>query len=204
MLDQMHMLRRLLHHANSLIVAFMPNVDDLVTFLDKTQHLAMHFAYQRAGGIDHMHAARRGLGFDRRRHAVGGKYDWDAGFGGGIGDLSQFLHEHRALRGQILDDMLVVHDLAAHIHRRQSVGTWRIGGFENRPHRQNRPIHAGAESARIRQHDAFAHVKPPSNRIHPSQQQSPILRHGRRQSTSAVFIRRISTRQTHPPPHRER
>ena len=98
---------------------------------------------------------------------MGGKYDWDAGFGGGIGNLSQFLHEHRALRGQILDDMLVVHDLAAHIHRRQSVGTWRIGGFENRPHRQNRPIHAGAESARIRQHDAFAHVKPPSNR-HPS------------------------------------
>ena len=66
-------------------------------------------------------------------------------------------------------------------------------------------VHPGAESARVRQAPMrFRHVKPPSNRIHPSQQQSPILRHGRRQSTSAVFIRRISTRQAHPPPHRER
>ena len=156
-LDQVHMLGRLPHHADGLVVAAVPDVDDLVPLPHEPQHLTVDLADQRAGGIHHMHAAARRLGLDLRGDAVCGEHHRNAGGHGLVGDLVELLHEHRPLRGQILHHVLVVHNLAAHIHRRQSRGTRAFGvgrGSQDGLHGQDRAVHPGAESPRIGQHDA--------------------------------------------------
>ena len=75
----------------------------------------------------------------------------------GIGNLIQFLYEHRTLSRQFLNDMLVVHNLTAYIHRRQTIIARRIGSFENRLHSQNRPVNARAKATWIRQYDTLDH-----------------------------------------------
>ena len=75
----------------------------------------------------------------------------------GIGNLSQFLHEYCTLSRQFFNNMLVVHDLTTHIHRRQIVSPRWIGSLENRLHSQNRPVDARAKATGIRQYDALGH-----------------------------------------------
>ena len=50
---------------------------------------------------------------DRRRDAVGAEDDQRA-----LGNLGLLLDEDRAARGELLDDVLVVDDLLAHVDRR--------------------------------------------------------------------------------------
>ena len=106
-----------------------------------------------------MHAAACGLRLDLRRHAVRGEHDRDAGGSSLVRYLRELLHEHGPLRGEILDDMPVVHDLTTHVHRRQ-ITMFAIlrNGFQNGLHRQYRPVHAGAETAWIGQNNALAHI----------------------------------------------
>ncbi len=116
----------------------------------------MHFAHQRARRVHNAQAPRVGLTLHRGGHAVRGEHDRNAGFGGGIRNLIEFLDEHGATPGELFDDMLVVHDLPAHIHRRQAIRTG-PGSAQNRVDRLDGAVHAGAESAWIRQHNAFRH-----------------------------------------------
>ena len=157
MFDQMHVHGVLPHHADRLIMPPMADVDDLVAFAHETQYLTMHLADQRAGGVHDVHAAACGLRLDLRRHAVRGEHDRDAGGSSLVRYLRELLHEHGPLRGEILDDMPVVHDLTTHIHRRQAIHP-RRRGLQDGLHGKDRPIHPGAESARVRQHDAFRHI----------------------------------------------
>lgn len=117
MFDQMHVHGVLPHHADRLIMPPMADVDDLVAFAHETQYFTMHLADQRAGGIHDVHAATCGLRLDLRRHAVRREHDRDAGGSSLVRYLRELLHEHGPLRGEILDDMPVVHDLTTHIHR---------------------------------------------------------------------------------------
>ena len=157
MLNQMHMFRRFADHANGLIMTLMPDVDDFVAFFDETQHLTMHLAHQRACGVNNMHAPSRSLSLHRRRHAVRREDNRNSCGSRGIGNLSQFLHEYCTLSRQFFDNMLVVHNLTTHIHRRQIVSPRWIGSLENRLHSQNRPVDARAKATGIRQYDALGH-----------------------------------------------
>ena len=161
MLDQMHMLRALPHHTNGFVMAKMPDIDDLVPLTHEAQHLAMHLAHQRAGGIDHVQTAPFRLVLDQWGDAVRGEHHRRMRPGGFVGNLIKLLDEHRALRGELLDHMAVVYDLPTHIHRRQTMTVVAVagtGGFHNGLHRKYRPIHASAEPTRIGQNNAFAHI----------------------------------------------
>ena len=168
MFDQMHMLRGLLNHADRLIVPLMADIDDFEALPNETQHFAMHLAHQRAGGVDHMHAAGRGLGLDRRGHTVRGKNNRNARRSGLIRNFAELLHEHRTLSRQLLDHMFVMHDLTTHVHRWQAILADGDRSLQNRLYGKDRPIHTGAESARVRQYDAFGHGSPPFMSYKPS------------------------------------
>jgi len=65
--------------------------------------------------------------------------------GGAGGHLVQLLDEHRALRAQVLDHVLVVHDLVAHVDRRTAQ-------LERALDDLDRALDAGAEAARAGKH----------------------------------------------------
>ena len=157
MLDQMHMLGRLSDHAHGLVMTAMANINDLIAFPHETQHLAVHFAHQRAARIDDAHAEFVGFAHHLRRHAVRGEHDRYAGLRRRLGNLGKLVDEHGALLGEFVDDMPVVHDLPAHIHRGQIVFT-RRGSVQNGLHGLYRAIDTRAEPARIRQNDSFRHA----------------------------------------------
>ena len=161
MLDQVHVFGALPHYTDRFIVTFMPDIDDFIPLAHETQHLTVHLTHQRAGGIHHMHATTFGFRLHYRRYAMGGKHHRNTRLGSSIRNLRQFLDEHRALPGQVLDHMLVVHDLPAHIYRGQPIlarplsGSLR--GFENGLYGKNRTVHTRAEASRISEHNAFGH-----------------------------------------------
>jgi hypothetical protein len=80
---------------------------------DVTLALAVDLGDQGARGVEHARPARAGLVLDASRNAVGAE-DRD----GARRHLREMLDEARTLRAQALDDMPVVNDLVAHIHRR--------------------------------------------------------------------------------------
>src|SRR5262249_7142449 len=81
------------------------------------------------------------LGANRLRYSVGAEDD-----GAASGDLGELLDEHRALALQVVDDVLVVHDLVAHVDR-------------GAVHRErllddaDRALDAGAETAGVGEQD---------------------------------------------------
>ena len=106
-----------------------------------------------------MHATTFGFRLHYRRYAMGGKHHRNTRLGSSIRNLRQFLDEHRALPGQVLDHMLVVHDLPAHIYRGQPIlarplsGSLR--GFENGLYGRIARSTPGAEASRISEHNAL-------------------------------------------------
>ena len=113
-LDEHDVLGRLAHRALDLLVAGVADEDDRVAVGGELQRLAVDLGHQRAGRVDRLQAAALGLGVDRRRDAVGGE-DGDRALGDRVVEL---LDEDRAALAQLLDDVLVVHDLLAHVDRR--------------------------------------------------------------------------------------
>ena len=65
---------------------------------------------QRAGGVDRAQLAAGGVLVHRGRDAVGGEDDHLA-----LGHLGLLLDEDRAALGELLDHVLVVDDLLAHV-----------------------------------------------------------------------------------------
>ena len=153
--DQQHLaLRQLAHGADGFGVAAMADHDDLQAVIGVALGLDMHFADQRAGGIDKDHLAPRGLGRDGFGHAVGGK-DHRAV----IGAIFQLFHEHRAFGAQIIHHEFVMHDLVAHIDRRAPIFFSAI--FDD----LDRAIHTGAKKPRgagqIQRKGRFVHLTTP-------------------------------------------
>ncbi len=104
----------LAHRALDLLVAVVADEDDGVALGGELERLAVDLGHQRAGGVDRAQPAAVGLGVDRRRHAVGAEDGHRA-----LGDrVVELLDEDRPALAQLLDDVLVVHDLLAHVHRR--------------------------------------------------------------------------------------
>jgi hypothetical protein len=98
--------------------------------------------HQRAGGVDRVQPAAVGVGVDGGRHAVGAE-DGD----GALGDrVVELLDEDRPALAQLLDDVLVVHDLLAHVDRR----TMQVERVLDRLHGA---VDAGAIAARRRQQE---------------------------------------------------
>ena len=113
-LDQDDVLGRLAHRALDLLVAAVADEDDRVALLGELDRLAVDLGDQRAGRVDRVQAAAGGVRVDGRRDAVGGE-DGD----GALRDaVAQLLDEDRAALAQLLDDVLVVDDLLAHVDGR--------------------------------------------------------------------------------------
>ncbi len=125
MFDQVHMLRRFPPpRRRPRRKPLCADVDDLIAL--RAQTAIPHGALCPPAGTSRPqcssparrphHAAPRG------DTPMRGEHDRNAGFGGGgIRNLIEFLDEHGATPGELFDDMLVVHDLPAHIHRRQTI-----------------------------------------------------------------------------------
>ena len=104
---------RLAGGALDLLVALVADQQDVVVLGGEAPRLVVHLGDQRAGGVDRLQAARRGLLVHDRRDAVRGE-----DHGGTLGHLVELLDEDRAARLQPGDHVLVVHDLLAHVDRR--------------------------------------------------------------------------------------
>src|SRR3954454_10466432 len=100
------------HRPLDLLVAVVADEDDGVALGRELERLAMDLGHQRAGGVDRAQPAPVGLGVHRRRHAMGAEDGHRA-----LRDrVVELLDEDRPALAQLLDDVLVVHDLLAHVH----------------------------------------------------------------------------------------
>src|SRR4051794_16941454 len=118
--DEVHVLGRLAGGADDLLVPLVADQQDVVVVAGEPPRLRVHLGDQRAGGIDRLEAPPVGLLVHDRRDTVGAEHD-----GRALGHLVGLLDEHRAALLQRLDDVLVVHDLLAHVDRR-AVGLQRL------------------------------------------------------------------------------
>ncbi len=112
-LDQDDVLRRLARGPLDLLVALVADQHDRVALLGELARLDVHLGHQRAGGVDRPQAAGGGVGVHGRSHAVGAEHDQ-----GALGHLGLLLDEDRAALGELLDHVLVVDDLLAHVDGR--------------------------------------------------------------------------------------
>ena len=101
----------------------------------------VHLGDQRAGGVDEAQPAVDRLRAHLRRDPVSGEDDPRA-----VGHLIELLDEDRAALLEILHDVSVVHDLAAHVDRCAEA-------FERRGHGVDRTLDTGAERARRGEQD---------------------------------------------------
>ena len=105
---------RLAHRPLDLLVARVADEDDRVALGGELERLAVDLRDERAGRVDRLQAALGGVGVDRGRHAVGGEHRHRA-----LGDrVVELLDEDRAAGAQLLDHVLVVDDLLAHVDGR--------------------------------------------------------------------------------------
>jgi hypothetical protein len=112
-LHQHEVVRGLAHRALDLLVALVADEHDRVALRGELLRLHVHLRDERAGGVDRLQAAGAGVGVHGGRHAVGREDDRLA-----LGHLGLLLHEDRAPLAQLLDHVLVVHDLLAHVDGR--------------------------------------------------------------------------------------
>ena len=133
------MLGRLAHRALDLLVAGVADEDDRVALGGELLGLDVDLGDQRAGRVDREQAAlARRSAWTRRRDAVGGEDDR-----GALGDLGLLLDEDRAALAQLLDHVLVVDDLLAHVDGRAVELERALDGLHG-------PVDARAVAARAR------------------------------------------------------
>jgi hypothetical protein len=114
---------------------------DVVVLVGEALRLVVHLGDQRAGGVDRLQLTVGSLGVHRRRDAMRGEDDRLA-----LGHLVELLDEDRAARLEVGDDVLVVHDLLAHVDG----GAVEVQGLLDR---HDRPVDARAVAAGGRQQD---------------------------------------------------
>ena len=141
--DQDDALRRLAGRPFDLLVAVVADHHDRVAVGGEAAGGDVDLGHQRAGGVDRAQAARGGVLVHRRGDAVGGEDDDRA-----LGHLGLLLDEDRAALGQLLDHVLVVDDLLAHVDR----GAVQLERALDRLHGA---VDAGAVAARGGQQDAL-------------------------------------------------
>ncbi|MGY4341076.1 hypothetical protein ACVWW3_005982 [Bradyrhizobium sp. LM2.9] len=133
----------LAERTDHLRVMGMADQEDFAAALEMDRGLAVHLGHQRAGRIQRKQIARRGVGRNRFRHAMGREHHRRSGV---FRDLGKLLDEDRALLLQPVDDVFIVHNLVANID----------GGavFIERPfHGVDRPDHPGTEATGRTKHD---------------------------------------------------
>ena len=125
------------HGAFHLRVAGMADQDHVEALARVLADLHVHLGDQRAGGIEHRKAAPLRLLHHAHRHAVRAE-----DHGGAVRHLVELVHEHGAESAQPLDNEAVVHHLVAHVDRRAEE-------LERALDDVDRPVHPGAEAARV-------------------------------------------------------
>jgi hypothetical protein len=110
-LDEHDRAGHLAHRALDLLVPGVADEHDRVALGSELDRLAVHLGDERAGRVDRAQPALQGVGMDRGRDAVSREDGHRA-----LGDLvAELLDEHRAALGELLDNVLVVDDLLAHV-----------------------------------------------------------------------------------------
>ena len=127
--------------ADNLLVALVPDQQDVVVLGREALGLAVHLGDQRAGGVDDVQPALGGLLPDLRRHAVRGKDNDRA-----LGDLLGLLHEDRAAPLQLAHHVRVVHDLLADVYGRSVALQGLLDGL-------HRTVNPRAVAAGLREQD---------------------------------------------------
>ncbi len=87
--------------------------DDVVVAAGIAAAFVMHLLHQRTGGIDDVELPAGGIGLDLARYAMGAEHGHGAGW-----DFVDLVDEDGAPPAQLLDDVVVMNDLMAHIDRR--------------------------------------------------------------------------------------
>jgi hypothetical protein len=119
---------------------------DRVALLGEAQRLAVHLRHERAGRVDRLQLACLRVGVHAGGDAVRGEHAHRP-----LRHVGLALDEDHAALAQPLHDVLVVHDLLAHIHRRTV-------NLERPFDRLHGPIDACAVPARGREQDLFDRV----------------------------------------------
>ena len=139
--DDGDVLGRLTGGADDLLVPLVADEQDVEVVGGEPDRLAVHLGDQRAGRVDRLQRQRAGLLVDDRGHAVGGEDDR-----GALGHLVGLVDEDGATLLQRGHDVLVVHDLLAHVDRRAVE-------LERLLDRDHGAVDARAVAARRRQQD---------------------------------------------------
>ncbi len=159
--DQVHAALALAHGALDFRMAGVTDHDHLLLLGAQPTDLDVDLGDQRAGGVEHLKAARGRFFPDRQRHTVRGEHQHSTG-----GHLAEFLDEHGALGAQVVDHVAVVHHLVTHVHRFAVQGQCTLDDLDG-------AIDAGAETAWIGEQDLHQGlvVRAP----HPVRHRSPIV-----------------------------
>ena len=118
-----------------------PDEHDLAVLARHALRLDVHLRHERAGGVDHAQAARRRRLAHRGRDAVRAEDQQRA-----LGRVGGVVDEDGALGAQVLDDVSVVHDLVAHVHRRAEARERQLDDLDG-------AVDARAEAARTGEDD---------------------------------------------------
>jgi hypothetical protein len=106
-------LRRFAGGALHLLVTLVPDQYDRVAVGRELAGLDMHLGDERTSGVDRVQRALCRVGVNRGRDAVRREHD-----GLTLRDLGLLVDEDRAALLEVFHDMLVVHDLLAHVDGR--------------------------------------------------------------------------------------
>ena len=110
--DQLDRLRRLAHGADDLLVALVSNQDDRIALGGVFSCLGVHLGDQRAGRVQHVQLPLAAALVHLRSDAVGRQHHH-----GALRDIQLRVDEHGAAISQLRHNVVVVHDLLAHVHR---------------------------------------------------------------------------------------
>ena len=135
----MRHLRRFAQRAFDLVVVAMADQHQRVALLGKLDRLDVDLGHQRAGGVNHLQAAALAALAHRGRNAVGRVDDALA-----VGHVVDFMDKNRALFRQLIHNIAVMDNLAAHVDGRAK-------GFQSDLDNVDRAHHAGAKAARLEQ-----------------------------------------------------
>ncbi len=122
-------------------VSFVADQNGFTAVLQIVGHFHVNLGYQRTSRVEDLETTLLGFAAHRPGHAVGAEDDR-----GVVGHLRELLDEHRALIGEIVHHVLVVHHLVAHVDGRTENAERPLDNLDG-------AIDAGAEATWIGQQD---------------------------------------------------